>query len=303
MPGSGYKKGKPRRYGSNTQSSAGAELCDRDSHVSKAFMEYKELLDNKHDKHENLVKISRDVTIESKRIIFQLHRAVGGDRMKIFEEAEEMISKCINTQLLKMARELVNVDWYKHTRAITAGLQEFVEAYTFYYYLKHQTLPNREQVQGQLTFSSANHTEKLATCSRHTDETGSRPDGCGSSIVESAELSVPLSQSDFILGIADLTGELMRMCINSIGWGDLLVPSQLCEILQDLQLAYKTHCSTAGGEMGRKMQTLKQSVSKVENACYTVKVRGSEIPKHMLVDSVHTEGKLAADFDSNSDWL
>jgi len=73
----GYKKGKPRRYGSNTQSSAGAELCDRDSHVSKAFMEYKELLDNKHDKHENLVKISRDVTIESKRIIFQLHRAVG----------------------------------------------------------------------------------------------------------------------------------------------------------------------------------------------------------------------------------
>jgi len=55
----------------------------------------------------------------------------------------------------------------------------------------------------------------------------------------------------------------MRMCINSIGWGDLLVPSQLCEILQDLQLAYKTYCSTAGGEMGRKMQTLKQSVSKV----------------------------------------
>jgi len=46
--------------------------------------------------------------------------------MKIFEEAEEMISKCINTQLLKMARELVNVDWYKHTRAITAGNCEYI---------------------------------------------------------------------------------------------------------------------------------------------------------------------------------
>ena len=32
------------------------------------------ILDEKHDKHERIVKLSRDITIESKRVIFLLHR-------------------------------------------------------------------------------------------------------------------------------------------------------------------------------------------------------------------------------------
>lgn len=35
---------------------------------------FQQELDTKHDKYERLVKISRDVTIESKRTIFLLHR-------------------------------------------------------------------------------------------------------------------------------------------------------------------------------------------------------------------------------------
>ena len=37
------------------------------------FKTYQFELDNKHDRHERLVKLGRDVTIESKRIIFLLH--------------------------------------------------------------------------------------------------------------------------------------------------------------------------------------------------------------------------------------
>lgn len=37
------------------------------------FLKYQSELDNKHDRHERLVKLSRDITIESKRIIFLLH--------------------------------------------------------------------------------------------------------------------------------------------------------------------------------------------------------------------------------------
>lgn len=37
------------------------------------FLKYQKELDNKHDRHERLVKLSRDITIESKRIIFLLH--------------------------------------------------------------------------------------------------------------------------------------------------------------------------------------------------------------------------------------
>lgn len=40
----------------------------------KLFEQYQIELDAKHDKHERLIKKSRDLTIESKRIIFLLHR-------------------------------------------------------------------------------------------------------------------------------------------------------------------------------------------------------------------------------------
>lgn len=41
--------------------------------VQKQFLIYRDELDAKHDRHEKLVKIGRDITIESKRIIFLLH--------------------------------------------------------------------------------------------------------------------------------------------------------------------------------------------------------------------------------------
>lgn len=38
-----------------------------------SFRQYGKELDDKHDRYERIVKISRDITIESKRIIFLLH--------------------------------------------------------------------------------------------------------------------------------------------------------------------------------------------------------------------------------------
>ena len=42
--------------------------------MTAMFRGFAARLDNKHDLHERLVKKSRDVTVESKRIIFMLHR-------------------------------------------------------------------------------------------------------------------------------------------------------------------------------------------------------------------------------------
>lgn len=41
------------------------------------FKNYQMELDDKHDRNERLVKLSRDITIESKRIIFLLHNIDG----------------------------------------------------------------------------------------------------------------------------------------------------------------------------------------------------------------------------------
>jgi predicted translin family RNA/ssDNA-binding protein len=46
---------------------------DETSEVIQAFRRFSKELDAKHDKYERIVKLSRDVTIESKRIIFQIH--------------------------------------------------------------------------------------------------------------------------------------------------------------------------------------------------------------------------------------
>lgn len=42
------------------------------------FESFRETLDEQNDRYERLVKLSRDLTIQSKRIIFLLHRVAGG---------------------------------------------------------------------------------------------------------------------------------------------------------------------------------------------------------------------------------
>lgn len=49
------------------------EEIETENPTIKLFQAYSLELDDKHDRHERLVKASRDITIESKRIIFFLH--------------------------------------------------------------------------------------------------------------------------------------------------------------------------------------------------------------------------------------
>lgn len=49
------------------------ESLDENNRVIKLFRGFALELDDKHDRHERIVKLGRDITIESKRIIFLLH--------------------------------------------------------------------------------------------------------------------------------------------------------------------------------------------------------------------------------------
>ena len=101
--------------------------------------------------------------------------------------------------------------------------------------------------------------------------------------ISTEELSVHIPPMEYMLGIADLTGELMRVAITSIGIGDIKKPFELCSFLRHIYDGFLLFGS-ANKELARKMYTLKQSLQKVEAGCYTLQVRGSEIPKHMLAD-------------------
>lgn len=49
------------------------ETMDDTNPVIKMFTDFRQQLDSKADRYERIVKLSRDITIESKRIIFLLH--------------------------------------------------------------------------------------------------------------------------------------------------------------------------------------------------------------------------------------
>ena len=102
----------------------------------------------------------------------------------------------------------------------------------------------------------------------------------------SSPLQAHVSPMDYILGIADLTGELMRKCINNLGSGNIEGCYQTCTFVRQIYSAFLSVSCTGHKELSRKLVTLRQSLSKMENACYTIHVRGSEIPKHMLADVI-----------------
>ena len=97
------------------------------------------------------------------------------------------------------------------------------------------------------------------------------------------EACVLLTPDDYVLGIADFTGEMMRKCINSVGSGDIDACFKVCNFLRHVYSGYQLIGNQGPKELPRKMQTLRQSLEKVENTCYTIQVRGSEIPEGMEI--------------------
>ncbi len=243
-------------------------------------------LDNKHDKHERLVKLSRDCTIQSKRTIFLLHRKHNSSKAKdnnsdqtfdkIIDEAEGKLFEAVLI-LKKISAELMNeLDPLKYHSAYTHGVQEFLEALSFYIFQKESRLLSYEEAKDWLTFAG---NDKHAIGRRFAETVKTQ------STVEAAAVSpFPLSAIDYVLGLADLTGEMMRLCVNAAGSGDLELPFFIVKVLQDVYCSYIALTGLGLRELPRKMQTLKNSLRKIENVCYNIKVRGSELPNQMLVD-------------------
>lgn len=240
------------------------------SPVITVFKVFQQELDTKHDKYERLVKISRDVTIESKRTIFLLHRVNSvPDAEDILKEADAKLDG-VRQKIGHIAEELRGDDIYHFHRAFTPGIQEYVEAVSFLHYIRHRSLISLEEINARLVFM---RTEKAD------------PEGSAETLPVGAQvLTFQVTPSDYLLGVADLTGELMRMCISSVGNGDIDTPFQLSQFLRQIHDGFSYIGNTGPYEVSKKLHTLRQSLGKVEDACYTLRVRGSEIPKHMLAD-------------------
>lgn len=144
-------------------------------------------------------------------IIF-VHRE--SKKQAIVEEATRRLKVLIDTNFKAIATELQDHDHYLYHRAYTNGMQEFVEAVVFCQFLK---------TDGIGTWDNINDTFQY-----NEDDT---------------KFDLLFSQYDFILGIADFTGELMRRCINSLGIGNIDDCFKLCNFVKHVNTGFlgKSH--------------------------------------------------------------
>ena len=258
MAAVGKRRGEKRARTQAPESSFPKRKVDENSPIMLSFKQHQQELDSRHDKHERLVKCSRDVTITSKRIIFLLQRVAGTDnRQQILKEADEKFLE-VKELLKAIALELEGEDPFLFTRAYSPGLQEYIEALSLAHFLKNKTLISYEQVKEEFEFSKKGGND------------------------------LDLNPFDYILGIADLTGELMRLCINSAANGDRNTPFEVCSFLREIHNAFSAF-GNVSRDFASKLRVLKASMNKVEVACYTLKVRGSEIPQFALAEALNSD--------------
>jgi len=230
--GTGHRNNAPRKR------QTPAVQLDEENPIVQAFRNYSNELTMKHDRHERIVKLSRDITIESKRIIFLLHSIDSRkqNKEKVLEEARQRLTKLIEVNFRAVALELRDQDVYQFRAAYSPGLQEFIEAYTYMEYLCY------EDGEGENETKSVSDWQAIQSVMQYVEESskpkGEPTEGEEMEVVPLEEKESPkkfqffVDPTEYILGLSDLTGELMRRCINSLGSGDTDTCLETCKTLQ-----------------------------------------------------------------------
>ncbi|KJE94164.1 hypothetical protein CAOG_004848 [Capsaspora owczarzaki ATCC 30864] len=239
-----------------------------DTPTMTLFRQFAATMDAKNDRHERLVKLSRDLTVQSKRVIFAAQRATEAkQRDAIVAQALQTLEDIRQNQIRPMA-----VDAYsmrsrfesRYARAYSPGMQEYIEAVSFVHYLATATLITQRQLEEQLLFDEA--------------------------LSVSIDLCVsvrffPVTITDYLLGVTDLTGELMRFAIASVGSGNQQEPMLIGSFVRTLTQVFSLLTGTGIRDLPAKLRVMQSSLEKIEQVCYNITVRGSEIPKEMLAQA------------------
>ncbi|KAL3633920.1 hypothetical protein CASFOL_022682 [Castilleja foliolosa] len=149
----------------------------------------------------------------------------------------------MNQHVSRIVKELQGTDFWKLRRAYSPGVQEYIETATLCNFCKNGTLLSLDDINASLRTLSDPSIEPLQ-----------------------------INVLDYLLGIADLTVELMRLAIGRISDGEPEYAQKICrfvrEIYRDLMLiAPKMDDSS---DMKMKMDVMLQSVIKIENGMITV---------------------------------
>lgn len=130
---------------------------------------------------------------------------------------------------------------------------------------------------------------------------------------EEAQVKIPggvkLTEDDYVLGLFDLVGELMRFAITSMATNGVLprgsaqdpdndgrdILSDLRSLRTSFEALDITHSTGNGSplkrDLDKKMEVMRTCVEKVENAVYGMIIRGRERPKGWVPDMGSERGR------------
>ncbi|OJJ66482.1 hypothetical protein ASPBRDRAFT_188287 [Aspergillus brasiliensis CBS 101740] len=240
------------------------------------FTTFRDELDEHHDRRERIIKASRDITALSKKIIFALQRIRTLNTPLPPSLTKETTTRFtqITTHFTSLLPDLTPApNTHRYMRQLSPAIQEFIEAVSFHHYLTTQSLITLEEVRKLL------------------------PEG------------ILVTEEDYLLGLFDLTGEMMRFAVTGLsagtstsedgeGGGGGLGPEQrgIVVDLREMRCGFEglsvpgRHRGVMLRDMGKKVDVMQGSVEKVERAAYGILVRGRERPKGWRPDLVVAGG-------------
>ncbi|KLU81052.1 hypothetical protein MAPG_00147 [Magnaporthiopsis poae ATCC 64411] len=282
------------------------------------FEGFRDELDRHHDRRERIVKASRDITALSKKIIFSLQRV-----RKIHSDLPAHVQADMRSRLAEVAKLFASIavdvqgaNRYRYARQL-ACVEELVEALTFAHYLRHQCLMTHGETVvavARLCADAAAVEEETKSKEREggdtamadVDDSAPTPkqeeEGEEAPAEQKQPLVVDVTTDDFLMGVFDLSGEMMRFATTTAAFNGELATSStepaaapeggageerkrtILADMQELGTLFQMLPQRYDKTYQIKMSTLHQSVGKVEALGYELKVRGSERPKGWMPD-------------------
>ncbi|WRT69153.1 uncharacterized protein IL334_006137 [Kwoniella shivajii] len=230
----------------------GGEIS-RKQHLMNTFESYRSEIDTDNERREKLIILSRSITQLSKKLIFHLHRnatsLIPTQKEKCLREGR-MKEREIWTNFKKIRDELKSIGsteearegYWRWNRQVSPGLEEYIEGLSFLYYLENQSLVPLQEVQKTLS-----------------DEDG--------------EPLVIVTPEDYILGMSDLTGELMRFATNALSTGDHNTPLEVCDFVRTVKAHFDGIPPHMLYKLSKKQEETTRSLEKIEKVCYALRLR------------------------------
>ena len=197
-------------------------------------------MDEQNDRRERLISLSRSITKHAKRVISLLQRFNGANGAELLQQADAMFAALLAGELAQLRAELAGQDYWRHQRSFSACLQEWVEAASFAHYLRHGTL---------LSLADA---QRLVS-------------------------PLALSLDDYVGGIADLSGELMRVVVSAAGRHDSAVARAATTFTRTLYGEFaKLAAKSRARDAAKKTEVMQQSLQKMERICFEQRLKDED---------------------------